>query len=87
MYLTVCYYHVGLAKLLIVRLRTERLWVRIPLLSPNNTHVEELDSVQEFNEIRGWLLLTFFICLHDQLSSFNSIIVQMSEKHDSSSRQ
>ena len=87
MYLTVCYYHVGLAKLLSVRLRTEWLWVRVPLLSLNNTHMEELDSVQEFNEIRGWLLLTFFICLHDQLSSFNSIIVQMSEKHDSSSRQ
>ena len=25
----------------------------------------------------------FFICLHDQLGSFNSIIVEMSEKHDS----
>ena len=53
----------------------------------NDTHMEELDSVQKFIEIQGWLLLTFFICLHKQLSSFNSIIVQMSEKHDSSSRQ
>ena len=53
----------------------------------NNTHMEELDSVQKFIEIEGWLLLTFFICLHDQLSSSNSIIVQMFEKHDSSSRQ
>ena len=35
---------------------------------------------QKFNEIQGWLLLTFFICLHNQLSSFNSITVQMSEK-------
>ena len=34
----------------------------------------------KFIEIQGWLLLTFFICLHSQLSSFNSIIVQMSEK-------
>ena len=42
---------------------------------------------KEFNEIQGWLLLTFFLCLHNQLSSFNSIIVRMSEKHDSSSRQ
>ena len=42
--------------------------------------MEELDSVQKFIEIQGWLLLTFFICLHNQLSSFNSIIVQMSEK-------
>ena len=49
--------------------------------------MEELDSVQEFNEIQSWLLLTFFICLHNQLSSLNSVIVQMSEKHDSSSRQ
>ena len=52
----------------------------------NDTHMEELDSVQKFIEI-GWLLLRFFICLHNQLSSFNSVIVQVSEKHDSSSRQ
>ena len=31
-------------------------------------------------EIKGCLLLTFFICFHNQLSSFNSIIVQMPEK-------
>ena len=49
--------------------------------------MEELDSVQKFIEIQSWLLLTFLICLHNQLSSFNSIIVQMSEKHDLSSRQ
>ena len=42
--------------------------------------MEEIDSVQKFIEIQGWLLLTFFICFHNQLSSFNSIIVQMSEK-------
>ena len=46
-----------------------------------------LDSVQEFNEIQGWLLLTFFIYLHNQLSSLNSVIVQISENHNSSSRQ
>ena len=56
-------------------------------LQLNDTHMEELDSVQKFIEIQGWLLLTFFICLHNQLSDFNSIIEQMSEKHDSSSRQ
>ena len=44
-------------------------------------------TLQKFIEIQGWLLLTFFICLHNQLSSFNSIIVQMSEKPDSSCRQ
>ena len=43
-----------------------------------------LNSVQNFIEGQGWLLLTFFICLHNKLSSFNSIIVQMSEKRDSS---
>ena len=57
-----------------------------------------LNSVQKFTKIQGWLLLTFFICLHivtrncdyglhNQLSSFYSIIVQMSEKHDSSNTQ
>ena len=46
-----------------------------------------LNSVQKFIEMQGWLLLTFFICLHNELSSFNSIIVQMSEKRDSSNRQ
>ena len=46
--------------------------------------MEELASVQKFIEIQIWLLLTFFICLHNQLSSFSSIIVQMSEKRDSS---
>ena len=46
--------------------------------------MEEIDSVQKFIEIQGWLLLTFFICLHKQLSSFNSIIVQMSEKRATS---
>ena len=49
--------------------------------------MEELDSVQNIIETRGWVLLTFFICLHNQLSFFNSIIVQMSEKCDSSNRQ
>ena len=37
-------------------------------------------ALQKFVRIQGWRLLTFFICLHNQLSSFNSIIVQMSEK-------
>ena len=57
----------------------------------NDTHRKKtcalFNSVQKFIEIEGWLLLTFFICLHNQLSSFNSIIVQMSEKRDLSNRQ
>ena len=41
----------------------------MPLL--NDTHREKLcfNSVQEFIEIEPWLLLTFFICLHNQSSS------------------
>ena len=46
-----------------------------------------LNSVQNFMEVQGWLLLTFFVCSQNQLSSFNSIILQMSEKPDSSNRQ
>ena len=57
----------------------------------NNIHMEERYSqcalLKKIIEIQGWLLLTFFICLHNQLSSFNSIVVQMSEKRDSSNRQ
>ena len=49
--------------------------------------MKELDSVQKFIETQVCLLLTFFICLHNQLSSFNCVIVQMSEKRDSSSKQ
>ena len=56
-------------------------------LTFNETHMEELGSIQKFIEIRGWLLLTFSIGLLNQLRSFNSIIVQMPEKYDSSSRQ
>ena len=29
--------------------------------------MEELDSVQKYIEIQGWLLLTFSICLQNQL--------------------
>ena len=32
-----------------------------------------LNSVQEFIEIEAWLLLNFFICLHNPLSSIHSI--------------
>ena len=44
------------------------------------THGRTCALLKKLIEIQGWLLLTFFICLHNQLSSFNSIIVQMSEK-------
>ena len=52
----------------------------------NGTRVEELRALlKKLIEIQGWLLLTFFICLHNQVSSSNSIIVQVSEKRNSSS--
>ena len=53
----------------------------------NDNHRENscfTELVQKLIEIQGWLLLTFFIYLHNQLSSFNSIIIHMSEKRDSS---
>ena len=60
--------------------RTVRMLTNyFPGIRINDTYIEELDSVQKFIKMQGWLLLTFFICLHNQLSSFNSIIVQMSE--------
>ena len=63
--------------------------------SPGNTSLTILiwknlcftNSVQKFIEIQGWLLLTFFLCLTNQLSFFNSIVAQMSGKRDSSNRQ
>ena len=36
-----------------------------------------LSLLKKIIEIQGWLLLTFFVCLHNQLSSFDSIIVQI----------
>ena len=44
--------------------------------SVNDTHMEKLcllKSMQKFIEIKVWLLLTFFICLHNQLSSVHPI--------------
>ena len=50
-----------------------------------------LNSAQEFIEIEAWLLLTFLICLHNQLSSVYSTIIfwkeQIFEKVDLSNRQ
>ena len=65
-------------------------FVVTPIDKVNDTHREKLVLKRihtKIFEMQGWLLLTFFICLHNQLSSFNSIIVQMSEKRDSSNRQ
>ena len=45
-----------------------------------------LNSVQKFIKKQGWLL-HFHMFTQSIKSSFNSIIVQMSEKRDSSNRQ
>ena len=77
--------------------QTDRKWMVPPFskfygkiwdgfyLNDNN---RENSWFTEFStKIQGWLSLTFFICLNNQLSSFNSIIVQISEKRNSSNRQ
>ena len=46
----------------------------------NDTHRENfglLNSVQEFTEIQAWLLLTFFLCLHNQLISVYYIVTKL----------
>ena len=74
------------------KLQVTKRWLEVYLDSnvKRYTHGKTcalLNSVQKFNEIQDWLLPTFFICLHNQLSSFNSIIVKMSGKRDLSNRQ
>ena len=46
----------------------------------NNTHRENfvlLNSVQEFIEIQVWLLLSFFLSLHNQLISVYYIVTKL----------
>ena len=46
----------------------------------NDTHRENfvlLNSVQEFIVIQAWLLLTFFLCLHNQLISVYYIVTKL----------
>ena len=38
----------------------------------SDTHVEKPNSVQEFIDVKSWLLLTFSICLRNQLKFHNS---------------
>ena len=61
------------------------------LTKVNDTHKGKLCFTQFSTKTAAWLLLTLFICLHNQLSFLNSIItyyrVQMFEKCDSSYRQ
>ena len=49
------------------------------------TNIDKKNLSKIRNERNGFRTLTkLFLCLHNKLSSFNSIIVQMSEKRDSS---
>ena len=57
----------------------------LTILTWKNWYFAEFST--KFIEIQGCLLLTFFICLLNQLSALNSILGQMSEKRDSSNRQ
>ena len=59
--------------------RTENISGGYVRRTPSRAKLALLSSIQKFVEIQGWLLLTFSICLHDQSSSFTSIIVEMSE--------
>ena len=46
-------------------------WLNILLFYSN---IVLLNSVQEFIEIQAWLLLTFFLCLHNHLISIYYIV-------------
>ena len=43
------------------------------------THGRTCALLKKLIELQGWLLLTFFICLLNQLSSFKPIIVRKNE--------
>ena len=47
-----------------------------------NCSSERIKLTSPSINFKGCLLLTLFICLHNQLSSFNSFSVQVSEKRD-----
>ena len=54
------------------------MFLRIPLGTRakqlNDTHREKLCFLRGFIEMEARLLLIFFICLHNQLSSIHSIV-------------
>ena len=47
------------------------------LKSANDTHREKLCFIQFSTKIAGWLLPTFLICLHNQLSSIIHFITRI----------
>ena len=55
---------------------TVSTWQNSDAFNVNETHREKLwyNSGQEFFEIKAWLRLTFFICLHNQLNSIRSTV-------------
>ena len=69
--------------------RLRNLNVESIILIINDSHMEELKLywIQYKNSLKYKVdCFRRFSCLHSQLSYFNSIIVQMSEKRDSSNR-
>ena len=83
---SICYYLFS-SELHCIRKLLLYFWfnTQLTILTWKNLCFAEFST--KFIEMQGWLPLAFLICLHNQLSSFNSIIVQMPEKRDSSSRQ
>ena len=64
------------------------IFVTLILMCFNDIHMEELRLYWKNSfKYKVGCFWGFFICLHNQLSCFNSIIIPMSEKRDSSSRQ
>ena len=47
---------------------------RVGLLLVNDTHRKKLCITQFSTRMAAWRLLTFFICLHNQLNSIHSLI-------------
>ena len=47
---------------------------KVSTVNFNDTQMKELDSVQKFIQIQGWLLLTFSTCLDNQLTLKDTFI-------------
>ena len=70
---------------------TKNIWNKCYLNDTTGQNCVLLNSVQEFIETEAWMLLTFFLCLQNQLLSIHSTVTywreKMFEKYDSSDRQ
>ena len=89
---TLYLFSLSILKLIYFLTKWQQHWHTL-IIFLNNTRRENcvlINSVPEFDEIEAWLLLTFFVCLYNQLFSVYSFVtywrVQMFEIHDSSNR-